>query len=165
MEIERRLEIQRLRLLRLLAGLALLVGLVSRAPAVSMLPAWVHAHVASVLARAERAAENLVIVAACLLSQARVGVAPCAVCSDDAPLAVSGARLLRRIAALQSVLNDLPRHAERLLKRLAKARRKDGTRESAAVWPVETVAVQHHPVDFDERVERPPDKRVALSSR
>lgn len=161
MKIEQELDRQRLRLLRLLAGLAALVVLVSLAPALSMVPQWVRAHMASVLVRAELAAENMVIVAAYVMTRTQVSVAPVpSVWSQElCDGRLSTVRLLRRIATLRAVLENLPRAAQRLLKRLEKARRK--SREDTPVhgWDWGAAIASSQSAVFDAREDRPPDKR------
>ena len=156
-EMERALETQRLALLRLLAGLVLVLRLVSFAPVVSLLPRWVRLHVSSVLIRSESATQSLVYVAAIVFCghrgawpglPARVEVLPEGGYSAEV--------LLRRIAALRAVLEDLPRYAKRLLKRQA------DTRETILQeWvPLGLDVLPPAPSPLRARIERPPDKRA-----
>ena len=170
--MERALETQRLKLLRLLAGLAVALGLVSLAPAVSMLPRWVRFYVASVLVRAESAAHHLVIVAACgLLRKQSVGssvrlsfpTAPDAALADGEP---STAVLLKRIKSLRSMLRDLPCHAKRMVARMMKAMLEP--REPTPDWEICAGRVRATDAPVATRIERPPDKpsrAVLLTAR
>jgi len=94
-DIERALETQRLRLLRMVAGLVVLVGFLSAHPVSRGFSIWTCRFVGSILSRAEAAARYLVI------AQARM------------------------LKALRAILMDLPRHALRLLRRIEKQSRVD----------------------------------------
>lgn len=114
--MERALETQRTALLRILSGLVFALAVVSHLPAVSMVPQWVRSYVASVLIRAESAAANLVFVTACVLFGPTAGSPT----DHSSRLFAKGddksiENLLRRIAALRAVLEDLPRYARRLV--------------------------------------------------
>jgi len=127
-DTKRALETQRLRLLRLLAGLLIAVAFASVAP---IAPAWsrrVRAFVVSVLQRAELAAQNLVFVQACVMAAERgVGYSPSCVGSqfvvrpfDDDALPTLN-ELRQRLNALSRLLDVLPRHAERMLRRMKRS--------------------------------------------
>ena len=167
-DMEQALETQRLKLLRLLAGLAVALSLVSLAPAVSMLPRWVRTYVASVLIRAEIAVHNLVIVTACgLLRKQGAGSAtgfsfpplPFAALPEDA---ASCGALLRRINLLRAVLQDLPRHAKQMIARLRKP--KSEPREPLPYWEVYAGVLGAPDALCLARIERPPDKRYRAIS-
>jgi len=125
-DISAALETQRLRLLRLLAGLVCIVQFVSLAPLVSMLPVKIRAYVSAVLDRAEAAVNCLVIATASIRYGYRVP-AP----TNDIPSPMDVAKLsechtttenlLHRIRVLRTVLENLPRYAKRLMKRLEPA--------------------------------------------
>jgi len=161
-DIERALEIQRLKLLRVLAGLAAVLSLVSLAPAVSMLPQWARSFVASVLVRAEAAAHNLVIVAACGLLRTRATGLANGVSFPSLPFAAlpengaSGDVLLRRITLLRAVLKDLPRHANRMIARMMKS--KSEPREASPDWNFSAGILVMLDAPNLARIERPPDK-------
>ena len=118
--MERALETQRAALLRILSGLVFALAFVSFAPAVSMLPRWVCTNAASVLSRAESAANNLVFVSACLLFGSQTAAAmPRSTCffEQGRESEETIESLLRRITVLRTVLEDLPRYARRLFRR------------------------------------------------
>jgi len=166
--MERALETQRLKLLRLLAGLAMALGLVSLAPAVSMLPRWIRSYVASVLFRAESAVQSLVIVAACGVLRDRATGSLTGLSFPPLPIAAlpegasSSAALLRRIRVLQAVLEDLPRHAKHMIARMTKP--KSEPREPSVGWdaPVGILIPAVEPIAA--RIARPPDKRRCPST-
>ena len=161
MDFERALETQRLALLRLLAGLAVAVWFVSCLPVVSMVPRQVRSVVASILIRAESAAASLVYVAALVLAR-RDGIAIANVPMPNPALSggdLSAKVLLRRIAALRAVLDDLPRHAKRLIQRYLRERedqRLDRTHPLTASKDNPSVLANMAPLG---RMDRPPDKR------
>ena len=166
MDMERALETQRQRLLRILAGLVLLLVLMSRFPAVSRLPEWVRASVLSVLIRAELAAHHLVIATASLQLREQSSVS--LVGLRFQPLLVKASprdddcaeQLLRRIMSLRAVLSDLPKQAERLLRRLIKRRRGSCVQKNCAGRETACDDTLHPEPAFDERLDRPPDKRA-----
>ena len=126
MDMEAALETQRLRLLRLLAGLAFALRLVSVVPVGSMAPQWTRRYVAWVLLRAEMAVQCLVFGTAVLLyGRGFVKAAGCSApaltsLENGANDAVPAALLSGRIARLRRVLRDLPRYARRLVRRCLK---------------------------------------------
>ena len=155
--MERALETQRLALLRVLAGLAMALRLVSFAPVVSMLPRWVRLHVSSVLMRSEVASQSLVYVAACVYFGHRGDWPGMPTQVEAVPEdGFSSEVLLRRIAALRAVLQDLPRYAKRLM-----TRRKETRETTYREWPPLNVEMlPPPPFPLQARIERPPDKRA-----
>jgi len=152
-DFERALETQRLALLRLLAGLAFVVVVASRAPAVSLVPQWVYASVLSVIVRIEAAVDSLMIVAVYVFCGSRGVGALASVAPSAAPEDGSAEGLLHRIAALRTILNDLPRHAKRLIKRLMRPRSK----LAAATPPLSVACPPAKAAPYPVRIERPPD--------
>ncbi len=169
-EIERALETQRVKLLRLLAGWISVVAFVTAGPFVGELPRWFRSFLESVLMRAEYAAQNLVFVSACLSAKTGLQGAlegPASLQPDDrcevneAETAVpSTEALLRRMKALLTLLQDLPRHGMRSARSVSKrepartarhgiSEDREQTSETSAllIWRVAM-----------PRVERPPDK-------
>jgi len=124
-DLERALETQRVRLLRLLTGWFAVVAVMSGGPFAVALPRWVRAVFADLLVRAELAAQCLVQVSARLQAGDRWGFVEDASSSfvpldaagrtDDVP---STAALLRRMRALRRLLQNLPHFGRRLLRRL-----------------------------------------------
>jgi len=160
-ETERALETQRAKLLRLLAGWLALVGLMSGGPLRIEVPRWLRVFLVSLVTRAELAAQSLVVVAACVaarnggraleLHPASLPFKRLVSPVDDVP---STQELLRRMTALRALLENLPRHGMRLLRR---ARQKTGR---SMWWIVCEAAISPHLVLADSRIERPPDKSV-----
>ncbi len=164
--MERALEVQRHKLLRVLAGLVLAVGFLSAGPVSHAFSRWAREGLSSVLSRAELAAQYLVVVQARLIAErsgesldlqkmidiahsnsARVG-------SEDS---VCGLR--RRLRAMQTLLNDLPRRGQRLLRRI------EGVIRQVVSDALSLLCLEPQQ-SFDNawriaptRVERPPDKR------
>ena len=123
MEIEHGIATQRLRLLRLLAGLLVAVAFLSAAPFSTAYRQWLRGFVFSVLTRAEAAAQCLVIAQARILAYQRgVNFEPAQCLHAVGPASDEKmptlAALRRRISALRAVLNNLPRHGMRLLRRM-----------------------------------------------
>ena len=162
LDIEAAYETQRLKLLRLLAGLLYIVAFVSVLPVASVMPVRVRAYVASVLDRAEAAADCLVIVAASLLFGYRMPpendlpMPLNAECLDERD--VSAEHLLQRIAALRAVLKNLPRYAKRLVQRCAELWEERAC-EFVAVIQCGLEDTLRAGQFLLPRVERPPDKR------
>ena len=171
MDIERTLETQRLRLLRIVAGLLVVVGFFAVGPVSRGFSDWVTRYVGSVLSRAEAAARCLVMTQACVIA-ARGGLAvdrgllSAALApewSAEKP-ETSLAECQRRLQALRAVLLDVPRHALRLLRRIEKHMRRalraarlspcPGLCPSASLsgWRLGVI-----------RIERPPDKASPAS--
>ncbi len=158
--MERTLETQRVKLLRLLAGWFTIVELVSMGPLRVELPRWMRSFLQTVLIRAEFAAQSLVIVAACVaVKNGAGGSLPCRApsvrCShpteyaDDVPSTLA---ILRRMRALRALLKDLPRRGLRLL-RTARRPRTARCQSSVVVIPE-----LHDWALAARRIERPPDK-------
>jgi len=160
--MERALETQRLRLLRLLAGLVFALALVPLAPAVSMVPRWIRSYVSSVLARMESAADGLVIVSAYLLFRHRAAAALAARPIDPPHVEVipedgfSVDHLLSRISALRAKLNNLPRHARRLIQRCSE-KEVSPSRIPFLIAPEDFATDQ---AVRSARIDRPPDKGI-----
>ena len=164
MDFQQALEIQRFRLLRLVAGLAVLLGVLSVGPVSRCFSVSICRFVGSVLSRAETAARYLVI------AQARSMVARSGIEVDQREIFACLDRVLiqddddvslsdcqRRLNGLRAVLRDLRRSALRLLRWIEKQNRRTlQTRQpspctahlSASLrdWKLATV-----------RIERPPD--------
>ena len=171
MEMERALETQRTKLLRLLAGWLAVVEWVSLAPFVGELPCWLRAFLGGLLSRAEYAAQSLVLVSARV--QARLGYgefthgpseafayAELPLPEDVPPTMV----LLQRMRALCALLEDLPRQGRRLLrrgiKRNASKCRTDPRSDDTEPF-VMAKDNERCETPFTRRIERPPDKRSA----
>ena len=155
MDFERAMETQRLKLLRILTGLALVVVFVARIPAVSMMPRWVCAAVLAQLVRIESAINSLIIVASVAVCGYR-GEAlrlPSPAHLDRSGRDVPIAGLLRKIARLQAILDDLPGHARRLMRRMTRS----NTAEPEVILPVKHDGGLLQVVSpFYRRIERPP---------
>ena len=163
MDIERTLETQRLKLLRMVAGLLLVVGVLAIGPVSRRFSDWTLGFVGSVLSRAEAAAKYLVIVQARLIASrsgieidegriferlARVSL------DDDVDFSLFQCR--RRLKRLRAILMDIPHHAARLLHRIEKLmRRTDRRLPRAATWLSLTL---HDWRLAGHRIERPPDE-------
>jgi len=162
LNLERTLETQRVKLLRLVTGWLAVVVLVSGGSL--GLPRWARSFLADLIVRAEFAAQCLVLVSARLQTNERWAVAedsPASVSRSEGGGAVdetpSVAVLLRRMKALRRVLQDLPRFGRRLLRPL---------RGSEGEKRVRCSTGRTHPIDVAPappewvapRVERPPDK-------
>ena len=166
--MEQALEEQRIKLLRLLAGWIAVAEWVLVAPFIGGLPRWLLVFLGSVLTRAEFAAQHLIVVSACM--QARQGFAWAQTGSlafdesardgsTDCVLATQV--LVRRMKDMQAVLESLPRHGRRLLRRQLKRCSRvaaDGWRclaEERIFVPPCGVRDETLPT---RRVERPPDR-------
>lgn len=158
MDIERALETQRLRLLRMVAGLVVLVGFLSAHPVSRGFSIWTCRFVGSILSRAEAAARYLVIAQARMMD-ARNGIdvsfsESLALVTDDAD--VSPTEYQRRLKALRAILMDLPRHALRLLRRIEKQSRVDTHQPSP--YPDTRLSTSCHDWRLaGNRIDRPPD--------
>ena len=162
MDLERALETQRARLLQLLAGWVVMLGFLSAGPLALPLPRWVRAFFATLVTRAEFAAQSLVQVSACL--QITGGAvdpvrgqrpAPTSEATSDVP---STQALFQRIEALRLLLETLPRHTRRLLR----VQKSVGVAFDYSV-PLRVLVSQDHGAKAGAnwvapRVERPPDK-------
>jgi len=166
---ERSLETQRLKLLRIVAGLLFAIGFLSVGPVSRGFSVWVCGCVESVLSRAELAARYLVI------AQARLIAAQHGLDFDvhrfsetlapvDAPLGTepSVAECRARLWALRAVLMNVRRHALRVLRRIEK-QVSDSNRVSPPRFDPcrsSTLCARRRAA---VRIERPPDKgRFAL---
>ena len=162
--LERALETQRVRLLRLLSGWFAVVAVLSGGRLAVPLPLWVRVFFDDLLIRAELAAQYMVQVSARMQARgdfamaegvfvqpARVALAPDEVPSTDA--------LMGRMRALRRVLRELPRYGRRLLRRLrgraidrialSDDRARDVSRPALPQWNA-------------PQVERPPDKGLRV---
>ena len=158
--MERAIETQRHRLYRVLAGLVLAIGFLSLAPLSQTFSCRAREVLASVLSRAELAARYLVVAQARVLAERSVDSERLMALNDrvaDSDTSVSG--LWRRVRALQSVLNNLPRQGRRLLRRIERAIRCVGD----AAHPNTCSETQRPHLDGTQRItlariKRPPDK-------
>ncbi len=163
--MERALEVQRHRLLRVLVGLVLAVGFLSAGPVSHAFSRWVREGLSSLLSRAELATQYLVVVQARLIAErsgesldlqkmidiahsnsARAGSEDC-VCS-----------LRRRLRAVQTLLNDLPRQGQRLLRRIERAMRRVVSGALALLCPEPQPSFDTAWRIAQTRIERPPDR-------
>ena len=167
-DLERALETQRVKMLRLLTGWLVALALVSGGPLAVPLPRWVRAIFADLLVRAELAAQCLVQVSARLQAGHRWGVVEAAPSSfapiaaafrdDDVP---STASLLRRMGLLRRLLQNLPRFGRRLLRRVD---------AGAALGPFGYSSVYDCPAPsatpqwIAPGIERPPDRLGRIRS-
>ncbi len=171
MDIERTLETQRHRLLRIVAGLVVAVGVLALGPVSHRFSDWTLSFVGSILTRAEAATRYLLIAQACLMvdrcgldidrSQISIPLAP-ALGMDDTKISVSESR--RRLKALRAMLLDLPRYALRLLHRIEKQIRRamGADRTSRDGYPSHCSVLDAWHLTVI-RIERPPDKIVPAS--
>jgi len=163
--MERALEIQRVKLLRLLAGWFAIVGFLSAGPLRLELPRWMRAFFAALLIRAEFAAQSLVWVAACVAAKKTASpstqlhaaslpfIKPIA-SGDPVP---STQALLHRMKALMALLENLPRHGLRLLRRRVRGKSKQP--RLAAEWRSDSGSSLSRVRGLaDQRIDRPPDK-------
>ena len=141
------------------------VGFLSLAPLSQSFSCRARDVLALVLSRAELAARYLVVVQARVLAERSVDCERLIALSNravDSDTSVSG--LWRRVRALRSVLNNLPRQGRRLLRRIERAMRCVGD----AVHPVPRPETQRPRTEnarqvTPARIERPPDKAAFLS--
>ena len=164
--MERTIETQRLRLLRLVAGLFVVVGFLSVGPVSRSFSLWARGFIGPILSRAEAAVGYLVIAQARRMaartgdtadrSRFSVSVAPeFASCERDFSLWDARGRL----KVLQAVLTDLPRYALRLLRRIEKQRaRGAGASRSVPRPGAHFSALLCDGLLARNRIERPPDK-------
>ena len=170
MDLERACETQRLKLLRFLAGLLAALAFVSVAPFSSALSRFVGGAILSLLPRAEMAGRCLVIVQARLIA-ARIGLRIdhdqvsdyfTRIGSEgDDSVALSALR--DRLEALRALLEDLPRHGLRLLRRIEKRARRSKRRVPRSMPRPDTVSFGVFGAWrlVATRIERPPDKTTA----
>ena len=161
--MERAIETQRLRLLRLVAGLLVAIGFLSVGPVSRGFSAWACGYVGSVLSRVEAAVGYLVIAQArgmaarlgknvdrsCFFMSAKPEFSAC-----EADASVLDMR--QRLCALRAVLTDLPRHALRLLRRIEKASQGEVSADRRLPRP-DTGLSRHTGRRAAYRIERPPD--------
>ena len=175
MDFEQAINTQRLRLLRMVAGLLALVGFVSVAPFSRGFTGSICQFVASILSRAEAAAQLLVIAQARRMG-AGAGIdtdrrliserLARAHAAEDADISLAMCR--RRLKALRSVLMDLPRCSLRLLRRIEKRARRalcaDRPLHGFQARLADTLCAWRL---APSRIERPPDKtfRVCAETR
>lgn len=166
MDLERTIETQRLKLLRIVAGLVVLVGFLSVGPISRGFSISLRGFVGSILSRAEAAAQYLVI------GQARLIIAGSSNDGDQNRFSETLARVLvadetdvslpecrERLKALRAVLMDLPRHAARLLRRIEKRMRRTAGADRISPHPVERLSASLRDWHLATiRIERPPDK-------
>ncbi len=171
MDFERAIETQRLKLLRVVAGLVVLVGVLSLGPVSRGFSVSICSFVGAMLSRAETAARYLVIAQARLLA-VRGGMAveqiqfseflARAFVADETGISLPDCR--ERLKALLAVLMNLPRHAARLIRRIEKQMR--GMARTSQLLPRfdqgQPVARRFWTV-LTTRIERPPDKSLPAS--
>ena len=162
MNLERTLETQRVRLLRLLAGWIAVLGVLSFGPVALPMPRWVRAFFDRVLIRAELAAQFLM--RAIALTQATSGlVTQTPMARTERRMAVdvpSAQMLLRRMKALRDVLEDLPRYARRLLRVWNTAGEAIDFSAPPCLIPANGTLAMVSADWVQPRIERPPDKRM-----
>ena len=165
MDMERAIETQRLRLLRLLAGLLVAIGFLSVGPVSRGFSDWACGFVGSVLSRAEAAARCLVIAQARLIAE-RMGSGidrslfsmPAIHDFSDSDTDVSLSDLHRRLCALRALLSNLPRHALRLLRRIEKRKQGGALTDRRLPRFDPSISAALHPARrAGNRIERPPD--------
>jgi len=164
--IEQAIETQRLRLLRIIAGLLTLVAVASMGPVSRMFPLHVRSFVWSILSRAELAAANLVIAQAgvfATLSRNEVDRARLFHCAairnahaPERDVIPALTILRRRLRILRNILEHLPHHGMRLLRRAAR-HRKARIRQPRADYALSRVPTLDDMRLVLDRVERPPD--------
>ncbi len=172
MDFERAIETQRLKLLRVVAGLVVLVAVLSLGPIARGFSISICGFVGTMLSRAEIAARYLVIAQARLMDS-RSGSAieqsqfsellVRVVIAEDKDVSLSDCR--ERLKALHAVLTHLPRHAARLIRRIEKQ-----MRDVARTYPLSLRSdeglsgVLRGWQLAGPRIERPPDKGLLVSS-
>ena len=170
MDFERTLEAQRLKLLRIVAGLFVVVGVLSVGPVSRGFSVWVCGFVGSILSRAEAAARCLVFARASSmiagsgieLDRSRLLESFAhAFVESETEVSLPDCRV--RLKDLYAVLTDLPRHAVRLIRRARKhMRRTIRVDQFLPRWD------RNHPAPLcvwnltKTRIERPPDKGLAI---
>ncbi len=167
MDIERTLETQRLKLLRIVAGLVLIVGVLAVGPVSRRFSDWTLGFVGALLPRIEAASRYMVITQACLMvdhcgldvdrSQISMPIAP-EWGADDADLSLAACR--QRLRALRAVLSNVPRHALRLLRQIAKQNQRITNACQTFFNPCRSASISEWR-QAERRIERPPDKSVA----
>ena len=164
MDFERAIETQRVKLLRLLTGWVVMLGVLSGGPLALPVPRWVCAIFQALLVRAELGAQYLIQVSAFTQTSggAIAAVSALRPPSENSDTVPSAQSLLQRMCALRNVLENLPRHARRMLrvKRVAGEAFDYAAASSASAVRFALVAVD--PDWIVPRVERPPDKLRSL---
>jgi len=163
-DFERTLETQRLRLLRLVAGLVLLIGFLSVGPVSRGFSVAICRYVGSVLSRAEMAARYLVIAQAHRMVALGAFQGQRSQISESLAHAfvkthadVSPSECQRRLKALRALLLDLPSHALRLLRRIEKQNRRKGRTDLPSPHPETPLFASLFNWRLAEnRIERPP---------
>jgi len=169
LSVEQGIAIQRLRLLRLVAGLLLSIAVLSVAPFSMNCRRHVRGWVFSFLTRAESAAQALVIAQAAVVARRRglrfasqsffgSGEKPVAEPALSDELLPSFGALRQRLRALRALLENLPRRGLRLLRRVIGERAGQGD-ERAVFYcdpPLHAFRLATDPI------ERPPDKGSVL---
>ena len=168
MDLERALEMQRVKLLRLLTGWFALMALVSGGSLAFPLPRWARSFFVDLIVRAEFGAQCLVRVSAHLQAGERWALAENSVSSfpvleagdagEDVP---STAALIRRMKALRRLLRDVPRYARRLLRPLVADDRAGHGAVACGSMRKELASPQW----IAPQDERPPDKECTFVSR
>jgi len=163
-DIEQTLETQRLRLLRIVTGLFLLVEVLAVGPVSRRFSDWTFGFVGSVLSRSEAATRYLLITQTCLMvDSCGLGVTRSQITLsrlpewdfDDVSVALPDFR--QRLRALRAALLNLPRHALRVLRRIAKQMRRTPDKEPPHVHLCVTAPLSRWR-QVPNRIERPPDK-------
>ena len=164
--MERALEVQRQRLLRVLAGLVLAVGFLSAGPFSQAFSRWARGVFSSVLSRAELASQYLVVVQARLIAdrsgapidlQMMIDVALRNSVATECEGSVCGLR--QRLRAVQTLLNDLPRRGQRLLRQIERMLRRAVSGALTLSYPEPQPSINGAARIALARIERPPDKR------
>jgi len=164
--IEQGIKTQRLKLLRMIAGLLSVVVFVSLVPFSCECRRWVRGMVFSVLSRAECAAQNLVIAQAAVIARqcglrvdfervlrGATSQSPEGLVSE---MDVPSLRALRlRLVALRAVLLNLPRCAKRLLRRAMRGR--SGKTSTPPPPAIDALMLCDWCLEGG-RIDRPPDK-------
>ena len=165
MDLERAIETQRLRLLRLVAGLVVAVEVLSVGPFSRGFSVWFCGFIGSILYRAEVAARYLVIAEARRIAACRglpvdhsrfsvFGSPEFAARETEFPPSDLGERL----RALRAVLLDLPRHARNLVRRTEKQTRRTARTDHPVPQPDTRFSTWLHSWRLAKnRIERPPD--------
>jgi len=165
-DVERTLETQQLKLLRIIAGLAVVLGVLAVGPVSRWFSEWTLGFVGSVLSRAEAAARYLFMTQAYLILRERgvdldrnqISEALGAELIVDAP-DVSLPECRRRLKTLRALLMDLPRHALHLLRRIEKRyRRAPRSDQNLSRTDMRRSSPLNAWRKTALRVERPPDK-------
>lgn len=173
MDIERTFETQRLRLLRIVAGLFVVVGFLAVGPVSRGFSDWIARYVGSILSRAESATRYLVITrASVIVSRYGLKVDPRLLSKSLDPELLAGkpdvslSDCRRRLKVLRAILTDLPRHALHLLRRIEKRMRRALCAASLSPCPdlYSWARLCCWRLTIN-RIERPPDKRLSAKSQ